>query len=125
MKRYIYAIAMLIMLGAMVNVVWGQTLLDSFSDGNFTSSPAWGGSTSYWTVATSSDVAAGASDSYTLRLNGPAVAQTDYLSTQISSWGDEQEWGFFIGRRAQAFTAANKMMIWLYAQMNQHSHHLQ
>lgn len=94
---------------------WGQTLYDSYTDGNFTASPVWGGNTANWTIVASSDAAAGATNSNTLRLNGPATAQTDYLSSQISSWGTSQEWGFFIGRRAQAFTAANQQYFWLYA----------
>ena len=96
-------------------VSWGQTLFDSFSDGNFTASPVWGGNTSYWTVVTSSDAAAGATNSYTLRLSGPATAETDYLSSQVSTWGQTQEWDFFVGRRGQAFSAANQQYFWLYA----------
>src|SRR5688500_3757308 len=85
----------------LVNVGWGQTLYDSFGDGNFSSSPAWGGNTSNWTVVTSSDAAAGATNSNTLRLAGPATATTEYLSSQVATWGISQEWGFFVGRRAQ------------------------
>ncbi len=92
-----------------------QTLYDSFSDGDFTASPTWGGNTALWTVVANSDAAAGATGSNTLRLNGPAVSQTDYLSSQVGSWGSSQEWGVWIGRRAQAFTAANQAYFWLYA----------
>lgn len=95
---------------------FGQTLYDSFSDGNFTADPVWGGTTSTWTVVANSDAAAGATGSNTLRLNvTTAVSGTQYLSSQISSWGTSQEWGFWVGRRAQAFTTANQMYIWLYA----------
>ncbi|MFH0864677.1 MAG: lamin tail domain-containing protein [Bacteroidota bacterium] len=94
---------------------WGQTLFDTYSDGNFTTSPVWGGNTTYWTIDANSTAAAGATGSNTLRLNGPAVAETDYLSSQVSDWGTSQEWNFFIGRRAQAFTAANQAYFWLYA----------
>lgn len=94
----------------------GQTLFDSFSDGNFTASPVWGGNTSYWQILTSSNVSTGAANSYTLNLNGPAVAETDYLSSQISSWGISQEWRFFIGRQSsQTYTAANQVYFWFYA----------
>jgi Bacterial Ig domain len=93
----------------------GQTLLDSFADGNFSASPAWGGNTTLFTVVANSDAAAGATGSQTLRLNTTAVSATDYLSTQIASWGNSQEWGVWIGRRAQAFTAANQQYVWLYA----------
>lgn len=94
----------------------GQTSFDSFADGNFTASPVWGGETASWTIVANSDAAAGATGSNTLRLNSPAVAATDYLSSQITtSWGTSQEWGFWVGRRAQAFTGANQFYFWLYA----------
>ncbi|MCC6462712.1 MAG: VCBS repeat-containing protein, partial [Saprospiraceae bacterium] len=92
-----------------------QTLYDSFADGDFTASPVWGGNTSDWQIVANSDAAAGATGSQTLRLNGPVTAGTRYLSSQASAWGSCQEWGFWVGRRAQAFTAANQMYIWLYA----------
>ena len=94
---------------------FGQTLYDSFADGNFTASPVWGGSTTVWGIQTNSDAAAGATGSNTVRLASSAVAATDYLSSQIASWSTSQEWGFWVGRRAQAYTAANQMYIWLYA----------
>jgi uncharacterized repeat protein (TIGR02543 family) len=93
----------------------GQTLYDSFTDGNFTASPVWGGSTSSWGIQANSDAAAGATGSNTVRLASTAVAATDYLSSQIASWSTAQEWGFWVGRRSQAYTAANQMYIWLYA----------
>lgn len=97
-----------------VQSVSAQTLLDSFGDGNFTANPVWGGNTTAWGVQANSDAAAGATGSNTLRLNSTG-ATTVYLDTQISSWGASQEWGFFVGRRGQAYTAANQMYIWLYA----------
>src|SRR5205814_1541782 len=62
------------------------TLFDSFADGDFTASPVWGGSTGSWTVVANSDASSGATGSNTLRLSAPGVSQTDYLSSQISSW---------------------------------------
>ena len=94
--------------------VMGQTLLDSYTDGDFTASPVWGGNTSQWAIQANSDAAAGATGSNTLRL-ATSGTSTDYLSTQVSSWGTSQEWGFWVGRRAQQFSAANQMYIWLYA----------
>jgi hypothetical protein len=99
---------------SMSSVGWGQTLHDSFSDGDFTASPAWGGNTSAWTVVANSDAAAGATGSNTLRLASTGTT-TVYLSSQISTWGTNQEWGGWIGRRAQAFTAANQAYFWLFA----------
>jgi len=89
--------------------------LDSFRDTNFSSDPAWTGDTGSWLVVASSTAAAGATGSYTLRLNAPAIAQTDHISTSFSNWQDNQSWSFFFGRRAQALTAANQVSIWLFA----------
>jgi beta-lactamase superfamily II metal-dependent hydrolase len=92
-------------------------LIESFTDGNFTANPAWGGTTTNWQIITSSDVAAGATNSYTLRLNvASAVSGTQYLSTQrTSAWGTSQSWSFWMGRRAQAATNANHSIVWLWA----------
>jgi beta-lactamase superfamily II metal-dependent hydrolase len=92
-------------------------LIESFADGNFTTNPVWGGTTTTWTVVASSDVAAGATNSYTLRLNvTTAVAGTQYLRTQrTDTWGTSQSWSFWIGRRAQAATIANHSIVWLWA----------
>ena len=116
MEKILRLSLLVILISIMGKMGWGQTLLDSFSDGDFTSNPVWNGSTSSWTIVQSSDVAGGADNSYTLRLNHTvSESGQKYLSTQISTWGDEQEWAFFVGRRNQAFTAENQMMIWLYA----------
>ncbi len=117
-KTAAFAKIVLLMMVLMVGKVergWGQTVYDSFTDGNFTASPVWGGNTSNWTIVANSDAAAGATGSNTLRFAGPLTATTEYLSSQISTWSDIQEWGFFVGRRAQAYTLANQMYIWLYA----------
>ncbi|MBI5020718.1 MAG: MBL fold metallo-hydrolase [Ignavibacteriales bacterium] len=94
-----------------------STLIESFSDGNFTTNPTWGGNTTAFQVVTSSDVGAGATNSYTLRLNyTTASAGTRYLRTQrTASWGTSQSWSFWIGRRAQAATTANQSIVWLWA----------
>jgi len=63
------------------------------SDGDFTDSPAWGGNTSDWTIVTNSTCGAGASSSYTLRLDVATGSGTKYLSSQqTSSWGSSQLW---------------------------------
>lgn len=91
-------------------------LNESFNDGNFTADPVWTGNTADWLVTTNSDVAAGAVNSNTLRLNVATGSGITYLSTFIAgSWGAGQSWSFFIGRRAQAYTAANHVLIWLWA----------
>ncbi|HMQ04234.1 MAG TPA: carboxypeptidase-like regulatory domain-containing protein [Pyrinomonadaceae bacterium] len=94
---------------------FSQNLYDSFTDGEFLFSPTWGGSSASFQIVANSDAGPGAVGSNTLRLSAPAVTQTDYLSSQISVWGNSQEWGVFFGRRAQALTAANRQFFWLYA----------
>jgi hypothetical protein len=89
-------------------------LNESFNDGNFSADPAWNGNTASWQVV-SSDVAAGAANSNTLRLNVAAGSGVAYLSTQVAgTWGVSQSWAFFAGRRAQAYTASNYVLIWLW-----------
>ena len=91
-------------------------LLDSFDDGDFTTGTVWSGDTDKFTVVQSSDAAAGAACSNTLRLNETAgVAGTAYISTPFSNWQLNQDWSFWIGRRGQAFTGANTSTVWLYA----------
>ncbi|MEN9346631.1 MAG: hypothetical protein RLZZ77_142, partial [Bacteroidota bacterium] len=92
---------------------------DSFTDFDISTSPVWAGDVSAYTVVNTSD-AAGllASDlnrSRTLRLNAPAVAGTESISTNIPTWDSQQEWYFWTGRRNQAATAANNTAIWLYS----------
>ncbi len=91
-------------------------LSESFSDGDFVNGISWSGNAGSWIVVPSSDVAAGAAGSNTLRLNAPSGSGIQYLSTQVKgSWGTQQNWGFWLGRRAQAATASNVSLIWLYA----------
>lgn len=90
--------------------------IDSFDDGNFTGNPVWNGSTGDWQIVTSSDVATGAANSNTLRLNVPSGGGISYLTTPIQTAGGETtQWAFFVGRRAQAYTSSNYALIWLWA----------
>lgn len=89
-------------------------LNESFNDGNFSADPLWNGNTASWQVS-GSDVAAGAAGSNTVRLNVATGGGAAYLSTQLTgSWGNTQSWGFFAGRRLQAYTASNYVLIWLW-----------
>jgi hypothetical protein len=91
-------------------------LNESFADGNFMADPVWSGNSADWQIITSSDVAAGAVNSNTLRLNVATGSGVTYLSTFIAgSWDMAQSWSFFVGRRGQAYTAANHALIWLWA----------
>lgn len=112
--RKVYALAVCVLF-LLPGLSWGQTLFDDFGDGNFTTTPTWGGTTTSWTIVANSDVSTGAVGSNTLRLNAAAVSTTDYLSSQIATWGTSQEWNFWIGRRSTNFTAANQAYFWLYA----------
>lgn len=94
-------------------------ITESFTDGNFSASPVWSGDAANFTVVNNSDAAAlsglEAFRSYTLRLNAPAVSQTEHISLPVTSWGGNQEWYFWIGRRNQAATNANHSTVWLYS----------
>lgn len=109
-----WCVALIAVLMTFATTGWGQTPFDTFSDSNFTANPTWGGSTTAWGIQANSDAAAGATGSNTLRLASTG-GTTVFLSSQVSSWGDSQEWGVWIGRRAQAFSAANQAYFWLVA----------
>jgi len=99
-----------------VATVWSK-VADTFSDGDFTNSPAWTGDVDSWAIMADSDVAAGASGTNTLRLSyGTSESGQQYLVTQrTGSWGVEQTWAFWLGRRNQAATASNYSVVWLWA----------
>lgn len=91
-------------------------LNESFSDGNFTTGQVWNGSSGDWQIIATSDVAASAPGSNTLRLSAPSGGSPSYLSTQIpGTWATAQAWGFFVGRRGQPYTNSNHTLIWLWA----------
>ena len=106
----------LVIISMLLSLTVAGQLNESFADGNFTAGPAWGGHTAEWQVVANSDAAAGAPGSNTLRLSAPVGSGTKYLSTQLSgSWGMQQSWGFWLGRRAQAATTSNVAYVWLFA----------
>lgn len=112
MKKTIILIALFFHL-----TVFAQ-LIDSFSDADFSSSPTWNGDTGSWEIVTNSLASTGATSSNTLHLNHvTSESGTQYLSTQIASMSSSNghSWSFWIGRRSQAYTTANKVLVWLYA----------
>lgn len=114
MPKYLLTLLALALL--VVKSSHSQTLYESFSDADFTSNPIWSGDVGSFTIVSNSDVSSGTSGSNTLRLSyGTNASGVQSISTQISTWDDIQTWGFYIGRRSQAYTAANKLYIWLYA----------
>ncbi len=91
-------------------------VIDTFIDGEFASNPAWIGSTGSWQIVADSDCAAGSAGSNTLRLDVETGSGVVYLGTDNPfPWGVEQTWGFWIGKRAQAATASNHSIVWLWA----------
>lgn len=91
-------------------------MFDSFTDGNFTSSPVWSGDNAAWTFRETSPVAAGATSSKTLRSRGPNTTDAEYLSTPNTTWSPtEQHWSFWLGRNSQSYTTSSRAIIWLYA----------
>ncbi|MEZ4798848.1 MAG: hypothetical protein R2809_03525 [Flavobacteriales bacterium] len=91
---------------------------DSFSDGDFSATPTWSGDTGNFTVVNNSDISGltGSENqrTHTLRLNVAAVDSVNSISTQITTWQSQQDWYFWMGRRANA-SETNRTRIWLYS----------
>lgn len=101
--------------GAFFTASFDYSITDSFSDGNYNSSPAWSGDTGSFTNITSSDVSSTtATNSRTIRLNASS-AGTYYMSTPETDWNENQTWAFWIGRRSQSYSSNDNVSIWLYA----------
>lgn len=118
MRVFVYAVAVLYVFAA-VQLPCAQaattSLFDSFSDGNF-SSPVWTGDNANWTIVANSTAGPGASASQTLRLGATvAAAGVQQLRTEVVVWGRAQQWSLWFGRRTQSASAANRVLLWLYA----------
>lgn len=104
--------------GANYRAYFEYEVTDSFTDGNFSSTPAWTGTTSDFQIVSNSDAAgligSESTRSQTLRLNAPGSG-TDYLSTTITNWNSQQEWYFWVGRRSPSASSADQTIVWLYA----------
>lgn len=90
---------------------------ESFVDGDISNFPTWSGDTGNFTVVNNSDISGltGSENqrTHTLRLNA-AGADVSSISTQISTWQSQQDWYFWMGRRANA-SETNRTRIWLYS----------
>lgn len=89
-------------------------MVDNFTDQNFDSNVAWGGS-SAWENRTASEGGPNVASVNVIRVNPEGSSGTFYLSTGISTWHTAQEWIFWYGRRQSATSATNRMRFWLYS----------
>lgn len=91
---------------------------DSFADGNFTANPIWSGDVAQFQVVNNSDVGGLLGTelvrTHTLRANGTG-AGTHSMTTQITSWLDQQDWYFWIGRRELEASGSNRIRVFLYS----------
>lgn len=119
MKKFRLLISLSVLLITLISntKVTNSQVIDTFSDGDFTTSPTWSGNTSDWRILTNSTISTGATNSFTLGLDAQIAASgIKYLSTQRTlDWGTEQSWSFWVGRRAQAATTSNQSIVWLYS----------
>ncbi len=95
---------------------------DSFTDSTFTSSPVWNSNNpANFLIIDNSNVSnlTGSEPSLTrtLRLNSSytgGALESNYISTQIATWGTKQEWSFWHGRSSGASTTS-QTYFWLYS----------
>jgi hypothetical protein len=109
--------------GANFRAYFEYEVNDYFGDSNFTT-PSWGGDAASFTVAsnsaTSSLNGSEANRTHTPKLNVASGSGTQYVSTQIASWDQQQEWYFWVGRDGVGgapsdLDANNQQAIYLYA----------
>ncbi|MFY7971734.1 MAG: T9SS type A sorting domain-containing protein [Flavobacteriales bacterium] len=88
--------------------------IDSFTDGNFSASPAWSGETAIYTYIANSTAAAGSSGFGAVRLNA-ANAGTYNITTPISADGAAFEWGVWFGRTTNTLSTNSLSSFWIWA----------
>lgn len=95
-------------------------ITDSFSDGNFSTSPGWTGNTANWLVTpqASSGPDFSGNKTNTVRLNAPSVGGSRYLATTLSPMRDAQDWSFILGRRDIGYTGSTPVHIWLFGNLS-------
>jgi hypothetical protein len=96
---------------------------DSFSDSDF-SAPTWGGDVANFSIVanstTSGLLGSEANRTLTPKLNVASGSGSQYLSTQIATWDQQQEWYFWVGRDGSGgapsdLDANNQQAVYLYA----------
>jgi len=109
--------------GANFRAYFEYEVSDYFSDSNFTT-PTWSGDASNFTVANNSTTSgltgSEANRTLTAKLNVASGSGTQFISTQIATWDQQQEWYFWVGRDGVGgapsdLDANNQQAIYLYA----------
>lgn len=109
--------------GANFRAYFEYEVSDYFTDSNFTT-PTWSGDAANFTVANNSTTSgltgSEASRTHTAKLNVASGSGSQYVSTQIASWDQQQEWYFWVGRDGVGgapsdLDANNQQAIYLYA----------
>jgi len=108
--------------GANFRAYFEYDVNDYFSDSNF-STPTWSGDAASFTVANNSTTSgltgSEANRTHTAKLNVASGSGTQYISTQIATWDQQQEWYFWVGRDGVGgapsdLDANNQQAIYLY-----------
>ncbi|MFM7725777.1 MAG: hypothetical protein ACKO7B_03685 [Flavobacteriales bacterium] len=96
---------------------------DGFSDSDF-STPTWSGDVANFSIAanstTSGLLGSEGNRTFTPKLNVASGSGSQYISTQIATWDQQQEWYFWVGRDGVGgapsdLDANNQQAIYLYA----------
>ena len=98
---------------------------DAFTDGDF-STPSWSGDAANFIIANNSSTSgllgSETTRTHTVKLNGSGGSTTgsEYISTQITTWDQQQEWYFWMGRDGlgaitSPLSASNQQMIYLFS----------
>jgi hypothetical protein len=108
--------------GANFRAYFEYEVSDYFSDSNFTT-PTWSGDAANFTVANNSTTSgltgSEANRTHTAKLNVASGSGTQYVSTQIATWDQQQEWYFWVGRDGVGgapsdLDANNQQAVYLY-----------
>lgn len=98
---------------------------DFFTDGDF-NTPSWSGDAANFTIANNSSTSgllgSETTRTHTVKLNGNVGSTTgsEYISTQITTWDQQQEWYFWMGRDGlgainSPLSATNQQAVYLFS----------